>query len=336
METQEEIYLPVPIEEYKDKYLVSNTGNIKSTVNNKIMKSCDRNGYKSVGLSYESKTKNFMIHRLVAITFLDNPMNFKFVNHKDGYKSNNNVLNLEWCTSSENVIHSQKVLGKVRSTKAVRQLDLNGNIIAEFKSAKEAEEITGISSKHIPSVCKGTRKTTGGCKWEYIIPEEIIEYPIGKILMEYPNYIITSDGRVYSKNINNFLVLNHQKSGYVTVGLSNGVKKDFYVHILVATLYLEPIEGKHKVNHKDRDKSNNNVDNLEWVTESENMFHYHGTENKIETIPVIKYDSKCNIIVKYKNIKEASRENNIDAGSIKKACEGVYKTAGGHIWKYNI
>jgi len=340
MEIGKEIYLPVNIDLYKDKYLVSNLGNIKSVNRNIIMKPCPRNGYDSIGLSYKGKTKNLMNHRLVALTFLPND-NLECVNHKEGDKSNNLESNLEWCTRSENAIHSQKVLGKTRSTKAVRQLDMKGNFIKEFISAAEAERLTGVSAKHIPAVCKGKRKSAGTFKWEYTNKNDniTIEAPIGKEREEYPNYIITSKGQIYSKNIKNFLVINNQESGYETVGLCNGKRKDFYVHILVAELYLEPVVGKTQVNHKDKNKSNNVVENLEWVTQSENMFHYHGTKNMFDNIPVIKYDKKQKEIKRYNNIRDASIDtNNTNKGSIKKACEGTYNTAGGYIWKweYNV
>lgn len=334
---EDEVYLPVNLDLYKDKYLVSNLGNVRSVNRNIIMKPCPRNGYDSLGLSCGGKSKNFMNHRLVAMTFCSNVNQEKNVNHKDGNKPNNSSSNLEWCSSSENVIHSQKVLGKIRSTKPVRQLDLDGNFIREFISAAEAERITGISAKHIPSVCNGSRKSTGESKWEYVneCDKIKIEAPIGKEREGYPNYIITSKGEVYSKNIKNFLVLNHQKSRYVTIGLSNGKKKDFYVHVLVAELFLELIEGKPEVNHKDKNKSNNNVENLEWATGTENMFHHNGTKNMFDDIPVIKYDKKHKELKRYNNIRDASKDNNdTNKSSIKKACEGTYNTAGGYIWKW--
>jgi len=62
--------------------------------------------YQNVGLNKNRVQKRFNVHRLVAIMFIPNPKNKPQVNHIDGNKLNNNVNNLEWCTSSENIQHS--------------------------------------------------------------------------------------------------------------------------------------------------------------------------------------------------------------------------------------
>ena len=93
-----------------DDYIVSNTGKIKSfkqdKVNGKILKYSLLEGYERVGLSNEDKIKHFLVHRLVAEAFIDNPENKPQVNHKDGNKLNNNVHNLEWVTLEENRSHA--------------------------------------------------------------------------------------------------------------------------------------------------------------------------------------------------------------------------------------
>ena len=65
----------------------------------------------------ESAKKGINIHRLVAELFVPNPNNLQTVNHIDGDKTNNNVENLEWCSYSDNEIHSYQVLRRTKSTK---------------------------------------------------------------------------------------------------------------------------------------------------------------------------------------------------------------------------
>ena len=104
------------IDEYKGIYQVSNLGNVKSLIgyNGKkyisreklLSKTLSTTGYYKVELYKEKEKKSLRVHRLVAIAFIENPLNKEQVNHIDGNKLNNNVENLEWNTSLENIRHS--------------------------------------------------------------------------------------------------------------------------------------------------------------------------------------------------------------------------------------
>lgn len=83
-------------------------GNIIGKRGRPMIGHVDRCGYHEVLLSENGKTKNYLVHRLIAKTFIKNPDNKPFVNHKDGNKLNNSIENLEWCTRSENTTHSYK------------------------------------------------------------------------------------------------------------------------------------------------------------------------------------------------------------------------------------
>ena len=97
------------IKGYENYYSVSNTGRILSKRKNKCLAFGDNGkGYLFVNLYSEKSIKRFYIHRLVAMTFLDNNENKTQVNHKDCDKSNNNVNNLEWNTAYENINHAVK------------------------------------------------------------------------------------------------------------------------------------------------------------------------------------------------------------------------------------
>lgn len=162
------------VADYDGEYQVSNTGKVKSLKSGCILRHSIINGYHRVSLYKNSKRKCYMVHRLVAGAFLDNSDDKKTqINHIDGNKSNNNVINLEWCTQTENLIHSFRIglrkHNKERlietNRKPVLQLDFNENIIKEWYSMSDASRALGLSVSNICNCCKGQIKSTGGYKW---------------------------------------------------------------------------------------------------------------------------------------------------------------------------
>lgn len=92
-------------------YFVSDNGDVytrprRGQNGGKLKQRLNNNGYSYVELRINKKKKKGLIHRLVAMAFLDNPDNKPCVNHKDGNKQNNSIENLEWCTYSENMKHA--------------------------------------------------------------------------------------------------------------------------------------------------------------------------------------------------------------------------------------
>lgn len=71
-----------------------------------IVNTDNGNGYLVCSLSKNTNRKSILLHRIIALTFIQNPKNLPEVNHKDGDKTNNSVENLEWCTRQENIDHS--------------------------------------------------------------------------------------------------------------------------------------------------------------------------------------------------------------------------------------
>lgn len=259
-------------------YEISNCGEVRNKTTNRILKQTFVGCYLTVGVRENNKTITLFIHRLVATGFIVCINETYIVNHKDGVKTNNNVSNLEWVSLSENSKHAFRLgLNKANKYK-VSQYALDGVFIKEYESCVDVEKETGISNGLISRVCRGSRgkKSAGGYIWkysEYIALEEQPK-PEGKILPDYPNYIITREGTIYNLQKKQYLYRSSRNCRYVSISLHNGQKRGiFNVHRLVALLYIENPYNYPEVNHKDSNKKNNNVDNLEWITRSDNMKH---------------------------------------------------------------
>lgn len=178
----------IRIKDFPD-YYITDTGDVYSrayhpkqnpgTRFKKLKPWVNKCGYKMVDLVKDGVKKHKPIHRLVAEAFLSNPHNKPQINHKNGVRGDNHVENLEFCTASENILHSYRVLhhpkpvgmsGKFGKdcplSKIVFQIK-DGKIIAEFYGISEAGRQTGIDFRCISSCCLGHRKAAGGYQWRY-------------------------------------------------------------------------------------------------------------------------------------------------------------------------
>ena len=149
-------------------------------------------------------------------------------------------------------------------------------------------------------------------------------------------YEVSDLGRVRSLKFGRAKLLkpgNHG-DGYLYVQLrKDGIRKNTLVHRLVAKAFIPNPQNLETVNHKDEDKHNNNVLNLEWMTLADN--NRYGTRTARCSKQVQMFDkSTGKLLATFPSINEAERQTGISDGNICFCCCGKRKSAGGYVWKY--
>lgn len=163
---------------YEGLYEVSDIGNVRSicrvvhyangstrTIQGKVLTKNLSNGYHAVTLSRNNSQKIFLVHRLVALLFLGSPKSNEVVNHKDGNKTNNAAINLEWCTQKENVRHAITHLGVNYNNHPKRVIRSDGRV---FSSIKDAAKSSNTSRGNIWHQINGNRKHAGGFSFMFM------------------------------------------------------------------------------------------------------------------------------------------------------------------------
>ena len=171
---------------------------------------------------------------------------------------------------------------------------------------------------------------------------------IWKNIKGLTGYQISNLGRVKSlaKNIVKGNIIQHRNEriltphlnidGYLCININyNHKNRKYFIHRLIAENFIPNPNNYPCINHKDENKLNNSISNLEWCTFKYNVNYGTAMQRRIEkqSKSVIQYDLQGNKIAEYKSIKDAAIATGINKTRIAYCCK---QEVGGFIWKYNI
>ena len=329
------------------KYQASTDGEIRNFWTEKILKKQINGEYYNVTLSGDGEKELYLVHRLVALTYLGNHNNLPAIDHINNNKLDNRVENLRWVTIKENNESYGKNFRKLR---AILQYDKDGNLVKKWKSMTEIlKKNPKYRKSAIYNYMRGETKTAYGYIWKYEITIERKNNPdlnekfrpIGiyvgiKNTYDFTNYGASENGNIINIKKNILMSQKKDEHGYMKTGLFCAKhKKDFAmrVHRLVAKLYIanDDVVNKTYVNHIDRNRSNNYYKNLEWITPQGNVIHACGKAVKMIDVDT---DDIINIFActrdAYRFLDRNGRSN------ISNVCDKIanFKTAYGYKWEW--
>jgi len=154
--------------------------------------------------------------------------------------------------------------------------------------------------------------------------------------------VLYSNGRIH-KYGERILSTFTNKKGYITVCLcKNGVCKVKRLHQVVLSAFYDRPQGMDSINHKDENKANNRLDNLEYCTSEYNLNYGTRAErisrkqinDKNRSTKVCQYTKEGQLVSIYPSIKEAMRQTGADVRRISACCNGYRKTEKGFVWTY--
>lgn len=232
-------------------------------------------------ISVTVKTKMLLLHRLVAKYFVPNPNELPEVHHLDSTITNNHYSNLKWVTRQQNSAASyadRRASGTLKMHKykcrVKKKSETEWN---DFNSRQEAAEFYGIHRSTF---------TVKGCAYDFIY-ENFIDPMLDFRLIPrtFGKYYITNCGELHHENQNKLVQGTRDKAGYIRVKVpmeiaSGKVQGNTTIHRLVMYTWGSPMptDGQnYVVNHKNGIRDDNRIENLEWITQSENSKHAHAT-----------------------------------------------------------
>lgn len=152
-------------------YWVTRKGQVFSVRSGKFLKPKDNGrGYKTLDLTVDGKVKRFYIHRIVLISFMGKNDD-KEVNHKNGQKDDNRLVNLEWVTREENMNHAFGELDVHNGAKHYKTKITEEQFLEIIEKRKNGKTYTEIAKEYGYSKGHSISRITKGERWKHIKPQ---------------------------------------------------------------------------------------------------------------------------------------------------------------------
>lgn len=162
-----------------------------------------------------------------------------------------------------------------------------------------------------------------------------------KEIVGFPAYTLYKDGKIFSRYTNRFLKATVDSTGYPIVILVNKFGKfKKSIHRLLGEHYISNEDNNPQINHKDGDKTNFTLENLEWVTAKENSAHANTTglnlaRDEARYRPVVKTCLVTGVVLEeFSSVTQAAKLNGLKQPNLTKVCRGYRKSAGGFGWSF--
>ncbi|CAE7357887.1 unnamed protein product [Symbiodinium natans] len=314
--------------------------------------------YKTPEVGYLTVTilgKHYFVHRLVATTFIGLPTAEKWqVNHIDRDRGNNQVANLEYVSPAENIRHRYASESNRLTSTTWRRAAVEWHRSGDESMQKEAALRLSVSQSSVSLCCPGKSETAFGngvtrkIRWASQETELLEAGETWKPAFlpgstcPILDLMVSNYGRTWSKS-------RQFPCGYTTCGslTCDGYRvvkkggKALRVHRLVAATFLgQPESPDLVVNHRDSDRTNNHVRNLEYVTKSQNLLHAYsqGRRNAVgSSKPVqarLTLASELGPWLDFGSLQAASHHTGLSPYKINRLCQG--HTVRDATWEFRL
>jgi hypothetical protein len=302
------------------RYIVSNKGQIYNTKTKYLVKIRNKHGYfVSTLQDDENKRHEVRIHRAVAFSFIGPPKEGQTVDHINRIPADNYYLNLRWADASLQSKNQNR--SKRRAGTPICQLDQNKQLIKIWDRMVDAAKFFNITAPDLTTACK-KGYMLANYRWMYYQEYYIDPTEIWKAVPHKTIKTLQASNKGRIKN-NGKVLIGANRSGYLRVTIYCDVKKKLLslsIHRLICKTFIGP--SKLFVNHKDGNKKNNHLDNLEYLSNRDNVIYSITTGNGgMKLKAVAQLNDKDEVIATYRSAAIAGEAVKTKQANIQRACK---------------